>query len=313
MRIGIVGAGGIGGYLAVRLARAGHPVALIARGDQLAAIQRDGLRLVQPDGEEVLRPDKLSDEPQILSDVELAVFATKAHQLPAAIAATKDVLPNTALTLPFQNGVASPDLLAQAFGRERALIGVARILANITAPGVITRYGDMVNFTVGALDGSQTGRAGEVIETFTQAGIPMAAHPDVRVDLWTKFVSFNALSSVSAASRASFGQIRETPEALALLETLMEETAALGRAAGVPLVPDIAKRIMMIASQLPAEGRTSTAHDLAVGRPLEIDWLCGAAVRMGQDLRVPTPASAVILGLLAPWRDGSATLRRHCK
>ncbi len=306
MRIGIIGAGGIGGYLAVRLAQGGHTVALVARGAQLAAIQRDGLRLAQPDGEEVLRPDRLSDDPQILSDAELVVFATKAHQLPKAIQTTKDVLSDTALTLPFQNGVSSPDLLAQAFGRERALIGVARILANITAPGVITRYGDMLNFTVGALDGRQNGRAAEVIGTFTQARIPMIQHPDVRVDLWTKFVSFNALSSVSAASRATFGQIRETPEALALLETLMEETAALGRAAGVPLVPDIAKRIMMIASQLPADGRTSTAHDLAKGRPLEIDWLCGTAVRMGHELGVPTPASAVILGLLAPWRDGRA-------
>ncbi|MEM7613543.1 MAG: 2-dehydropantoate 2-reductase [Pseudomonadota bacterium] len=301
MRIGIVGAGGVGGYLAVKLSAAGHGVALLARGAQLAAIQAKGLRLIEPDGEVTWRPKALSDDPAILGDCDLVILTVKAHQLPAAIAQIQDVVPAHARMLPLQNGVEAPDALAKVFGEDRALIGVARIFVNITEPGVLTRYGDIARFTIGTRAGAPVR---DVQEAFRTAGIDAPEVADARVDLWTKLVTFNALSSLTAATRAPFGEIRATPATAALTLALMEETVALGRAAGVPLPEGLAETCFATFQTLPAEGRTSTAHDLAQGRALEIDWTCGAVVRLGEALGVPTPISTTLYAVLAPWKDG---------
>ncbi|MEM6824464.1 MAG: 2-dehydropantoate 2-reductase N-terminal domain-containing protein, partial [Pseudomonadota bacterium] len=139
MKIAIVGAGGIGGYLAVKLIVAGAEVALVARGSHRAAIAQRGLRLVEPDGGVTVRPPVLTDDLGEIGPQDLVIVAVKAHQLTEAITQLHPALGPETRVLPFQNGVDAPDLVARSFGRDRALIGVARIFANITAPGVITR------------------------------------------------------------------------------------------------------------------------------------------------------------------------------
>ncbi len=301
LRIGIVGAGGIGGWLTARLTAAGTEVALLARGAQLAAISRNGLRLIDPDGDLTVTPAALGADPAILGQSDVVIYAVKAQQLADAIAATAPALHPEARVLPFQNGVDAPDLLAAAFGRERTLTGVARIFANITAPGVITRYGIVPRFSIGP-----NGRppVADLRAVLNEAGINAPEVPDIDADLWMKFLFFNAVSSMSAATRCTFGQIRAVPEALALTEQLMEEGAAVARARGVRLSEDAVAVSMEAFMALPDGGRTSTAHDLSEGRTLEIDWISGAVVRHGAAVGVATPASAAIGGILAPWRDG---------
>ncbi|MEM9228929.1 MAG: 2-dehydropantoate 2-reductase [Pseudomonadota bacterium] len=302
MRIGIIGAGGVGGYLGVKLAQAGHPVALVARGSQLEAIKTDGLRLIEPEGETTWQPTVVSDDAAVLSDCDLVILTVKAHQLPAAISQVRDAVAPHARLLPLQNGVDAPDVLAAQFGKERALIGVARIFVNISAPGVLTRYGTIARFTIGTLAGAAVE---DVQSVFQGAGVDAPALEDARVDLWTKFVMFNALSSLTAATRSPFGVMRATPATSELVHSLMQETAALGRAAGVLLPDDLAETCFAMFETLPEEGRTSTAHDLDQGRALEIDWTCGAAIRLGEKLGVTTPISRTLYAVLAPWKDGS--------
>lgn len=302
LRFGIVGAGGIGGYLAARLTDAGVPVALLARGGHLSAIRDDGLRLIDPEGDLTVTPDLLGDDPAMLAGCDVIVFAVKAHQLPDAIAQVAPHAGPAALTLPFQNGVDAPGLLAEAFGADRALTGVAQIFANITAPGVVTRYGAVRNFQIGPQDRPEVD---DIRATLLGAGVHVPHVADIAVALWSKFVLFNAMSSVTAAARCTFGPMRANPETMALTERLMAETAAVARAEGVDLPADIVPRTMEMFARLPDGGRTSTAHDLANGKPLEIDWISGAVVRRGRALGVPVPASEAVFGLLAPWREGA--------
>lgn len=301
LRIGIVGAGGIGGYLTARLTAAGTDVALLARGAQLAAIEAGGLRLVDPDGDLTVKPAALGADPEILATSDVVIYAVKAQQLADAIATTAAHLKADALVLPFQNGVDAPDLLAKTFGGERTLTGVARIFANITEPGVITRYGVVPRFSIGPANLPEVVALRAVL---MGAGVDAPEVPDIAVELWMKFLMFNAASSMTAATRCTFGQIRAVPEAMALTERLMEETAAVARARNVGLPEDAVARSLAVFMKLPDEGRTSTAHDLAEGRTLEIDWLCGALVRHGRAHGIATPVSETITGLLAPWRDG---------
>ncbi|RMD92978.1 MAG: 2-dehydropantoate 2-reductase [Alphaproteobacteria bacterium] len=305
MRIGIVGAGGIGGYLAAQLIEAGQEVALVARGAHGAAIARDGLRFIAPEGVRVVRAALVSEDAAAAGVCDLVILAVKAHQLAGAIEAARPMLGPATQALTFQNGVEAPEMCAEAYGRERALIGVARIFVNITGPGEITLREGPRRFVVGDIDGRQEGRAAPVIAAFRAAGIDCPARADVRVELWEKFLLFNAVSSTTAGARTTMGVVREVPELWALFETLVRETEALARARGIPLPPDAVERALKAGRATPAGARSSTAHDLEMGRPLEIDWLCGAVARLSAEAGLEAPASRTVHALLAPWREGA--------
>ncbi len=306
MRIAIVGAGGIGGYLAARLTAAGTEVAVLARGSQLQAIRAGGLRLDEPDGSLTAHPAIATDDAAALAQPDIVVIAVKAHQVAAALDQIAPAVGPRTLVLPFQNGVDAPDQVAAAFGRERALIGVARIFVNITAPGVLTRYGAVRSFTIGDIDGRQDIAPVRALRALLgAAGVEAPDCTDVRADLWTKFVLFSAASGLTAGTRASFGHILAHPSLRALARRLMNEVVALAGAEGITLPPDVVDRMMEFLASMPPEGRTSTAHDLAHGRPLETDHLCGAVARRGAALGLDMPASATIAALLEPWKAGS--------
>ncbi len=305
MDIAIVGAGGIGGYLAAKLIAAEREVKLVARGTQLAAIRENGLTLIDPEGDLNVAPALLTDDVEEIGQPDLIVLSTKAHQLAAAIDQIRPAVGPETRILPFQNGVDAPDMLADAFGPERALIGIARFFANITAPGVITRYGIPRGFTVGTLDGKQSS-VQDIIALFRNAGVEAPDHPDVRIDLWTKFVLFNAMSSLTAGTRKRFGTLRDLAETRELARRLMQETWEVGRASGVNLPDNVVDQTMEVfLTRVPAEGRTSTAHDLEEGRALEIDHTSGAVTRRGRALGVDVTASETIYALLSPWKDGA--------
>lgn len=308
MRIGIIGAGGIGGYLAARLSNAGADVALVVRGEHGAAIRAQGLLLRAPDEEVRIRPAPgfvVTDDPAVAGPCDLVIPAVKAHQLADALATATPMAGATTQVLPFQNGVEAPEMVAEVFGSDRSLIGVARIFANIIAPGEITQQPGPRSFTIGDPDGAQSGRAAPVIAAFRAAGLNAPDCADVRVDLWSKFLFFNAISATTAGARTRIGTVRTTPALWSLFETLARETEALARARGIPLPDDVVARALEMARALPETARASTAHDLEEGRALEVDWLCGAVARLGAACGVPTPASATVAALLAPWRNGA--------
>ncbi|WP_347310364.1 ketopantoate reductase family protein [Defluviimonas sp. SAOS-178_SWC] len=306
MNILMLGTGGIGGYLAARLIPAGYSVSLLARGAHLAAIRRNGLTLVEDGADTVVHPAAASDDLAALPPADLAVFAVKGQDLPAMIDLYRPYARADTLVLPFQNGVDAPDLLAGAFGADNTLIGVARIFSNITAPGVVTQYGGANSFTIGDHRGGQSSpRVRAVIEAFREAGIKVPECGDVTVDLWRKFLLFNAVSGSTAAARCRFREIRQNPELLAFSRGLVEEVDAVGRARGVDLPPDAVDETMRLWARLPDDARSSTAHDLELGKPIEVDRICGAVARMGRELGIATPNSAAVAALLAPWRNGS--------
>ncbi|MEM9031590.1 MAG: ketopantoate reductase C-terminal domain-containing protein, partial [Pseudomonadota bacterium] len=171
-------------------------------------------------------------------------------------------------------------------------------------PGVITRYGVPRRFSIGALDGSQSS-VGDILACFRAAGIEAPDLGDIRTDLWTKFILFNATSSITAGTRCRFGVLRDLPEVVDLARTIMKETHAVGVASGVPLPETLIEECLrLFLEELPSDGRTSTAHDLEDGRALEIDHISGAVARRGRELGVDVTASETVYALLRPWRDG---------
>lgn len=294
MRIAIMGAGGVGGYLAARLAAARQEVAVIARGAHLAAVQAQGLKLTSALGDVTVRPAAASDDPAEIGPVDLVAFAVKLYDTEAAAAATRPLIGPGTGVVTFQNGVDSTGVLIRTLGREHVLGGVAQIAAVIAEPGLIRHTGTMARFAFGELDRRPSPRVEETVAALQQAGVQHAVSPDIERDIWRKMIFLSSFSGVTALMRLPIGPIRADPETRALLEACLAEAIAVGRARGVELDEDALGSARAFLGTLPDGMRSSMLEDLERGRRLELPWLSGAIVRMGRELGVPTPSHELI-------------------
>ncbi len=304
MRIAIVGVGGVGGYLAGRLIGAGAEAALLARGRHLEAIRDRGLTLREPEGATLHRPAAASDDPAALGPADAVVVAVKGQDLGALD--LRPLLGPETILLPLLNGVEAQDRLDAALGAGRSLVGVARISATITAPGEVTRHSGWARFEIGERDGARTPRLLRLRDALAAAGVETSLPADPMLALWRKFLMLGPFAGVTAGARCDAAAIRAVPALTALYSRLVAETAALGRAGGVALTAADEDAVMANLSTLPGDMRASMAWDLAAGKPLEVEWLTGAVVRLAARHGLPVPASETVAALLAPHAAGGA-------
>lgn len=307
MRIAIVGAGAVGGYFGARLAAAGADLGFLARGAHGRALRERGLRLFSPLGDlhlapvRVLAPGDRPDRP-----AELVIVAVKMYDLEAAAAAMAPLLDEASLVLPLENGVEAAELLAPRVAPARVALGVAYIGGHIEAPGVIRHAGTLARLVFGPRDGAPAPALDRLARLCRRARIDHVKSGAMAVELWRKFVFLAPFAAITAFARAPAGVVREDPAHWARLVALVEEAVAVGRACGVPLADDlVADRLALIRS-LPPGMRSSMLTDLEAGRPLELDWLLGAVVRLGERAGVSTPVSRDTLAALRPAAAGGA-------
>ena len=303
MKVAVYGAGAIGGWLAHRLASAGTPTAVIARGAHLAAIRAQGLAFEDGAGRSAVRVEA-SDDPAAIGPVDLVIYGVKAHQLGGALAASGPLIGAETLALTTQNGVDAPERVAEVFGPARTVIGVARVSAEIVAPGVIGEFVDVRGLLVGGFDGRPDDPAAlRVREVLGAAGVNLPAIEDARAELWAKFVQWNA-TSATVTARLPAAAMHACPELKALAVSLAQEAVAVGAAQGAPVTEAMWRRIAEAKGPGRPGIRASMLVDLEAGKPLELDHLVGAVARLGTEAGVPVPASAAVTAVLAPHRDG---------
>lgn len=306
-----MGTGGLGGYFGGLLGRAGEDVVFVARGAHLEAIAAEGLRVMSPDGDFTLRAPAIA-RPADAGTAELVLFAVKTYDEAAAAEAIRPVVgPGTAV-LCLQNGVETEDRLVGVLGRAPVLGGVTYVSAAIEAPGVIRHSGLSGKIVFGELDGRLTPRVTAIDAALLRAGIRTEVVPDIVRVLWEKFVFICAVGGMTATTRATLGEVWDQPESRAMLRALMEETAAVAGARGMPL-DGVVDRQMALVERLVSGAdyhtRASLYHDLAAGKRMELDALCGAVVRMGRDAGVPAPFSAAVVAVLRPHERRAAASR----
>ena len=304
MRIAVMGAGGVGGYFGGLLARAGNEVTLIARGVHLEAIRAHGLHVISQWGDFSVAVDA-TDEPSRVGPVELVVLSVKTYQNTAAIPALIPLVGEETSLLPLQNGVESYEELAKAAGEGRVLPGAAYIETQIESPGIIRQTGGVVRIAFGEIGGEQTPRARRILEIFRAAQIPTDLSADVVKELWAKFLFISTLAGVTSTARASMSQLLKHAEAREMILAVMREIEAVGRARGVKLDPDVVEKTMEYVETSAKDLHASMHTDLELGRPLELEALNGAVVRIGRQVGVPTPVNNVLYSLLVAHRDGA--------
>jgi 2-dehydropantoate 2-reductase len=307
MKICIVGAGAIGGYLAVKLARAGAAVTTIARGPHLEAILRDGLTVIYADGSrETARPALATADMAAAGPQDYVIVAVKAQALPALAAPMRALYgPETAVVyaqngIPWWYFVGQPGPYAgrrveavDPGGVIAANTEVARVIGcvvypagEIAGPGLI-RHIEGNRFTLGEPSGAKTERAQALAQLMGAAGLRAPVRPDIRNELWLKLWGNLSFNPLSALTRATLDVIIADPLTRALAASMMAEAQQVAEALDVRFPVSIERRIKM-AEEIGAH-KTSMLQDVEAGRSTEVDALVGAVAELGRLVGVPTP------------------------
>lgn len=312
MRIGVVGAGGVGGFFGARLAQAGADVAFLARGPHLDAIAEHGLRVQSPEGDFVVHADATSD-PSAIGACDAVLFCVKSYDAESALPELLPLVGEETAIVPLLNGVDHLDLLAGAVGRDHVLGGMAAVFAERTEPGVIVHHGGPDTITFGELDGARTPRAEELLAACRDAGISDDLSSDILSVMWRKLAFICAQAGLTAVTRLPLGEIRDTPAAWALYRRVLAEVLDVARGEGVSIRDDSADQLLEFAQTLEPHVFSSLHDDLVAGRRMELEALHGAVVRHGRRHGVAVPACEAIYALLAPWaaRNADALTREE--
>lgn len=304
MKFATVATGGIGGYLAVKLADAGEDVATLARGAHLEAIRSKGLTFEAKDAPVTVHPSIATDDPTEIGPVDAVIFAVKAKDVERAAEDCIPLMGPDTVVIPFLNGVETVERLATVLPLENIANGIAAVSTTITRPGVISQVGAFSSFTFAERDSSQSPRIEAVRSAFQRAGLDAPVVEDIDVALWQKFCLFAPMSGITAAARCTIGDIKRDMHLSQLYRDGIAETAALGRALDVALPDGIEDGVWNFFCGLPEEGRASTAIDLEAGRPLEVDWISGAVARLSDENGLDAPIHRTLNAILLLWKDG---------
>jgi 2-dehydropantoate 2-reductase len=299
MRVGVVGAGGVGGYYGANLARAGAEVAFVARGEHLAAIREDGLTVRTEEGESTVHV-AASDDPAEIGPCDAVLFCVKSYDTEEAAALLDPLLKAGTAVVSLQNGVDNEEKIAARIGAEHVVGGASFILAHIAAPGVVERTGSVQRVVFGELDGSRSARADELLAAFRAARVDADLTEDIRRVLWDKFAFLCALAGLTAVTRAPIDEILRVPESRELFRQMVGEGVAVARAEGVDLGDDVVDEKTAFAETLEPGSFSSLHHDLVSGRRLELDALHGELARRARRHGLSVPVTATVFGLLRP-------------
>ncbi|MFO1307686.1 MAG: 2-dehydropantoate 2-reductase [Burkholderiales bacterium] len=307
MKIAVVGAGAIGGFVGAKLALAGEDVTFMVRGANLDAIRASGFRLVMHDGtEQVARDVKASNDYAATGAQDVVILATKAHQLDAVAESVPKLLGPATSVVTMQNGVPywyfhrhggplagtrvrSVDptgVIGENIPAERVIGCVVYPATELVAPGVV-RHIEGDRFPIGELDGSTTPRVQRIADAFTRAGLKSPVLDDIRSEIWLKLWGNLTFNPISALSRATLVDICQYPPTRALAAAMMAEAQAVGAKLGITFRVTIDKRIA--GAERVGRHKTSMLQDIEAEREPEIEALVGSVVELARLTDTPTP------------------------
>ena len=290
MQVAVMGAGAVGCYYGAMLARAGHAVTLIGRAAHVEAVRRDGLRLETRSGSEQV-PMAASSDAAAVRGARLVLFAVKSTDTESAAAAIALHLDPAAIVLSLQNGVDNAERLRAFVPAHAVEPAVVYVATEMAGPGHVRHHGrgDLVLGTSPA--------AREAAALFVAAGVPVQTSDNVAGALWAKLILNCAYNALSAIARLPYGRLVQGEGIDAVMQDVVSECLAVAARLGVEVPGDMPEAVRRLAGTMPGQF-SSTAQDVARGKPSEIDHLNGLVVRQGAALGVATPVNRVLHALV---------------
>ncbi|HYF58932.1 MAG TPA: 2-dehydropantoate 2-reductase [Burkholderiaceae bacterium] len=315
MKIAVVGAGAIGGYLGARLALAGEDVTVVARNRNLEAIAANGLRLIEEDGTERHAPGVRAVA--VAADAgpqDVVLLAVKAHQVIDLLPAMRGLFGPDTTVVTLINGVpwwyfhrlAGPwegrvlesvdpgGRIAAQIEPERVIGSVVYPASELVAPGVI-RVIEGNRFTLGELDGTRSERVDALSKAMIAAGFKAPVSRDIRSEIWVKLWGNLSFNPISALTHATLEDICRFPATRALAAAMMTEAQAVGERLGVEFKVSLDKRIA--GAEAVGAHKTSMLQDVEQGRAIELQALVGSVIELGRIVDVPTPTIEAVHAL----------------
>jgi len=313
----IVGAGAIGGWIGAGLARAGCTVSMLARGQTLAALQRDGLKL-QSGPADALQTQahcvRASASAQELGPQDLVVIAVKAPAMGDVALQLAPLLGPQTVVLTAMNGV--PWWFLQGFGgtlqdrqlaavdpggRIAAAIAAPRIVGSVvhascsvSAPGVV-RHGFGNKLILGEPSGERTTRVLALVGLLQRAGFEVPLSDRIQSDIWFKLWGNMTMNPVSAITGATSSQVLDDDLVRRFCTRVMGEAKEIGAYLGIVIEQEPDDRHAV--TRKLGSFKTSMLQDVEAGKPVELDALVGAVRELGELAQVPTPYTDALLGL----------------
>jgi 2-dehydropantoate 2-reductase len=290
-RVAVLGAGAVGCFFGGMLARAGHEVTLIGRPVHVDAFKAQGLHFEGLKFDEHV-PVKASTDASAVRGAHLVLFCVKSTDTGDAAAQIAPFLDAQAVVVNLQNGVDNTERI-QARVAQPVIPAVVYVATEMAGPGHLKHHGrgDLVI-------GSPHAAWNERVKTwFEAAGVPVVVSDNVAGELWAKLVVNCAYNALSAITQLPYGKMIAGAGVRELMRDVVDETLAVAGASGVAMAPGLLERTYGIAEAMSTQF-SSTAQDLARGKPTEIEHLNGFVVRRGEALGVPTPANRALYALV---------------
>ncbi|MHA2362849.1 MAG: 2-dehydropantoate 2-reductase [Candidatus Hodarchaeales archaeon] len=299
-KIVIFGVGGVGGYFGGLLAEKGLDVTFIARGESANVMKSKGLRVESVNGDFVINPVQVTDNPSEIGPVSLVMVCVKAPQVNEVAQLIKPLVDDNTIILPLQNGIDAPSQLIEVYGKKNVIGGICKILSTKVGPGHIRHSGvSIIDF--GEMDEPASSRVEDLKDMLTYAGIDAVVHNDFRKAQWAKMILVSALSGVTAVTRSTAGTIRSIPETREMLVRAMRETFLVAQGLGVNLPESIVDNILKNAvDYVPEDTTTSMQRDIMEGKPSELHFQVGSVVRIGEEIGVEVPVNRFLYHSLLP-------------
>ncbi len=315
MKIAIIGAGAIGGYVGLRLGLAGADVTFIARGANLEALRARGIKLISADGtEEVLREVRATNDYAAAGPHDVVVLGMKAQQVESVALEVPKLFHERTIVVPMQNGipywyfhrhpgplegtrVTSVDprgLISAHIPGDRVVGCVVYPAAELIAPGVV-KHVEGNRFPLGEPDGSMSARANDLSEWFTRGKMQAPVLPDIRAEIWLKLWGNMTFNPISALSRATLASICQYPPTRQLATDMMLEAQAVAHKLGITFRLPLEKRIA--GAERVGHHKTSMLQDVEASRGLEVEALIGSVVELARLTDTPTPHMDAVYAL----------------
>jgi len=316
MKIAIVGAGAIGGYVGVKLALAGEDVTFMVRGANLEAIRKNGVKLIMHDGtEHVASNVKATNDYAETGPQDLVILAMKAHQVEAVANDVPKLFGPDTMVVTMQNGipywyfhkhggplegsqVKSVDptgIVTEKISPSRVIGCVVYPASELIAPGVIKHIeGD--RFPVGELDGSSSERVNKVSACFTNAGFKAPVLDNIRAEIWLKLWGNLTFNPISSLSHSTLVDICQYPLSRQLAADMMTEAQEIATKLGITFRVPLDKRIA--GAEKVGKHKTSMLQDIEAGRAPEIDALVGSVVELARMTDTPSPHIDTVYALV---------------
>ncbi|MDN6099901.1 2-dehydropantoate 2-reductase [Corynebacterium flavescens] len=296
MKIGILGAGAIGGYFGGILQQAGHDVAFVARGESLETLRTTGLTLIDSAGATVLNVTataSFAEAREALGGLDAAIIASKALPDNDTFGSEEDRAQLQGVpVVTTHNSVEIPYLAADVFGADNVLAGVARVYATRLGPARVKRNPGPLSLAFGLLPQAEhaegTLRTGEqLVEALRAGGAHSALEDDALADIWAKAMFVTTTGALGALVDEPIGYLRTAIRGQ--LKAFMREVESVARALGVNLAETVVEDTLGFVDQQYAEATSSMQRDITAGLPSELDAQVGAIRRMGKRAGVATP------------------------